>query len=149
MKKRRNTTARLKKNPQKNQKWKKRGKEKKIPNRYWIFEQFERFLVFLLKYDLFICDVTYSRVWHDSFTCVTWRIRMCDMTHSYVWHDSCMCAIWLIHMCGMTHSYVWHDSFMMSHVTHMNESYHTYEWVMSHIWISHVTHMNESCRTYE
>ena len=22
---------------------------------------------------------------------------------------------------------------------------HTYEWVMSHIWMSHVTHMNESC----
>ena len=33
----------------------------------------------------------------------------------------------------------------MSHVTHMNESYHTYEWVMSHTWKSHVTHMNESC----
>jgi len=26
----------------------------------------------------------------------------------------------------------------------MNESCHTYEWVMSHIWMSHVTHMNES-----
>ena len=26
----------------------------------------------------------------------------------------------------------------------MNESCHTYEWVMSHIWTSHVTHMNES-----
>jgi len=36
----------------------------------------------------------------------------------------------------------------MSHVTHMNESCHTYEWVMSHIWMSHVTHMNESCHTY-
>ena len=31
----------------------------------------------------------------------------------------------------------------------MNESCHTYEWVMSHIWISHVPHMNESCPTYE
>ena len=27
----------------------------------------------------------------------------------------------------------------MSHVTHMNESWHTYEWVMSHIRMSHVT----------
>jgi len=49
------------------------------------------------------------------------------------------------------------------HVTHMNESCHTYEWVISyewvtsHIWMSHathkrmshVTHMNESCHTYE
>ena len=57
-------------------------------------------------------------------------------------------------------SHIW-----MSHVTHMNESCHTYEWVMSrrhaihlrHLvlrldtrWrMSHVTHMNESCHTYE
>ena len=25
--------------------------------------------------------------------------------------------------------------------THMNESWHTYEWVMAHIWMSHGTHM--------
>jgi len=55
----------------------------------------------------------------------------------------------------------------MSHVTYMNESCYTYEWVMSHIqwvishtwmshvthmdelWMSHVTHMNESCHAYE
>jgi len=51
----------------------------------------------------------------------------------------------------------------MSHVTHMNESCHTYEWllihnnenchtyksVMSHMWMSHVTHINGSCHTYE
>jgi len=41
-------------------------------------------------------------------------------------------------------SHIW-----MSHVTHMNESCHTYEWVMSHIRMSHVTHMNESCHAYE
>jgi len=64
-------------------------------------------------------------------------------------------------------------NWVMSHVTHMNESYHTYELVMSHrimshtwlnyvkhineschiqslhIWLSHVTHMNDSCHTYE
>ena len=31
----------------------------------------------------------------------------------------------------------------------MNEACHTYEWVMSHIWMSHVTHMNESFHTDE
>jgi len=36
----------------------------------------------------------------------------------------------------------------MSHVTRMNESRHTYEWVTSHVWMSHVRHMNESCCTY-
>jgi len=32
-----------------------------------------------------------------------------------------------------------------SHVTHRNESCHTYKRVMSHIETSHVTHRNESC----
>ena len=36
--------------------------------------------------------------------------------------------------------------YYLSH-THMNESCHTYEWVMSHTWIFHVTHMNPSCPT--
>jgi len=49
-------------------------------------------------------------VWHDSFTCVTWRIHMCDMTHSYVWHDSCMCVTSLIHMRDVTHSWMRCDS---------------------------------------
>jgi len=31
----------------------------------------------------------------------------------------------------------------------MNESCHTYGWVMSHIWTRHVTHMDETCLTYE
>jgi len=30
----------------------------------------------------------------------------------------------------------------------VNESCHTYEWVMSHIWMRHVTHTNESCHSY-
>jgi len=29
----------------------------------------------------------------------------------------------------------------------MSESRHTYEWVISPVWMSHVTHMNESCHT--
>ena len=29
--------------------------------------------------------------------------------------------------------------------TRVNELCHTYEWVVSHIWMSHVKHMNESC----
>jgi len=43
-----------------------------------------------------------------------------------------------------------HAGEAMSHVTHMNESFHTYEWGMSiiYIWMSHVTHMNESCHTH-
>jgi len=34
-------------------------------------------------------------------------------------------------------------------VTHINESFHIYEWVMSHIWMRHITHVNATCRTYQ
>ena len=44
----------------------------------------------------------------------------------------------------------------MSHVTHVQKSCHTYNWVISHIWVSHVihrkshvTHMIESCHIFE
>jgi len=39
----------------------------------------------------------------------------------------------------------WH--ICMSHVTDMNDSFHTYGWVMSHTWASHVTRMSR--HTYE
>jgi len=111
--------------------------------------------------------LTHSWVWRDAFMCDTWCSHVWDMTHSYVWWLVNLCATarrkWLfldffltfltffLFLCAMTRlrvnwvmSHIW-----MSHVTHMNDSCHTYERVMSHIWTSHVTHMNESCHTYE
>ena len=32
----------------------------------------------------------------------------------------------------------------MSHATHVNESCHTYEWIMAHVWLSHATRKKES-----
>ena len=61
--------------------------------------------------------------------------------------------MWMSHVIHMTescHIYEWvMPHIWMSHVTHMNESCHMYEWVMPHIWMSHVTYMNESCHIYE
>jgi len=37
----------------------------------------------------------------------------------------------------------------VSHVTHMNGSYYTYEWVMSRTWMHHVPLINMSCLAYE
>jgi len=45
-----------------------------------------------------------SRVWHDSFICVTWLIHMCDMTHSYVRQEFFTCVTWLITSSLMSHS---------------------------------------------
>jgi len=57
---------------------------------------------------------------------------------------------YVTHMNESCHTYEWVMAHIwMSHGTHMNESLHTHEWVMAHIWMSHVTHMNESCHTYE
>jgi len=94
-------------------------------------------------------DVPRLHVWHDSFTCVTCLSHKCDMTHSYVWHDLFLRVTWLIHTCDMTHPFAWtrrnksRASFICStnlirtsittHVSEwvtMNESCHTYEWVM-------------------
>ena len=56
-----------------------------------------------------------------------------------------------VHVGGCAcHTYQWVVSHVwMSYVAHMNESCHTYEWVMSNVWMSYVTHMNESCHLYE
>ena len=63
--------------------------------------------------------VTYVQMRHDFF--------ICDMTHLYIFH--------------MTHLYVQMSHVTYLHVTYVNQSCHTYEWVMSH--------MNKSCHTYE
>jgi len=95
--------------------------------------------------------------------CVTWLIYatfytnsfMCDMTHmcdnfpprlqrqslAHVRHlYSTLLAMSKVvaHTSHVTHEWI-------SHVTQMNKSCHTYEWVISHIWMSHVTRKNESC----
>ena len=57
-----------------------------------------------------------------------------------------MSQIWMSHVTHIDesgHTYEW------SHLPHMNESCHTYELVMPHVCMSHVTHMSESCHTYE
>ena len=36
-----------------------------------------------------------------------------------------------------------------NHVSYMTEACFTCGWVRSHIWIRHVSHVNESCHTYE
>jgi len=112
-----------------------------------------------------MCDMTPSHVWHDSFTCVTWLLHMCDMTPSHMWHDSFTCVTWHFFTCSKSSSstddmtsftssstacekdvtsHIW-----TRHITHINESCHSNDWVMSHVQMSHVTHMIESCPTYE
>ena len=97
-------------------------------------------------------DIHMAHIWmwhtYDIHMAHIWMTR-----HRFKWLDR-WCGSHVTHMNESYHTYEWVMSqamshMWMSHVTHMNESWRTYEWVMSHIWMSHVTHMNESCHTYE
>ena len=92
------------------------------------------------------------------------HIRMGHVTHTHTrfesyrtFRDSWNGPAFLLlshtaHSNGSGHMYThaWDMSHVwMSHVTHENESCHTWEWVMSHMRMSHVTHVNESCHTCE
>jgi len=59
---------------------------------------------------------------------------MCVCMCERVWergNESCHAWKWVMPTCQI----VW-----MRRVTHINESYHTYSWLMSRVWMSHVTH---------
>jgi len=118
-----------------------------------------------------------SHVTHTNESChaQAWVMSRIWMSH-VTQNESChayACVVLHVSMISVTHTHMW-----MIHVTHMNESRHKYEWVMSHIWMSHVTHnltsatpnprchgplppppmhlgmshvthMNESCHAYE
>ena len=120
--------------------------------------------------------------WVTSHTWMSHVTRTNESHHTYT-YKWVLSHIWMNHVTHMnesdhiTHvtyaymSHVAHRSYrVISHHTchtcihvHINESYHTYEWIMSHmwsqghrstpsrlvIWISHAAHMNESCHTYE
>jgi len=93
--------------------------------------------------------------WSDSFICVM-RLNL----YIYECRDSLLRVTWLVrvrHASELSkalkgescHTYEWVMSHVwMSHVTRINESCHTYGWVMSHVLMSHVTRMDESCHTY-
>ena len=87
-----------------------------------------------------------------------WTSRMSHVTHIHI-RNPRTCSnttrgyhsiSHVTHMNESCHTYGWVlSNVWMSHVTHMNEACCTYEWIMSHIWMSHVSDMNESCHTYE
>jgi len=125
---------------------------------------------------IYMCDTTHSRAGHDSFICVTWLIHMsgmtiyrCDMGHWCIRRDSLTYAqsninplingffffffsnrknssFQIYSQIFSTGSRVPVGKYEVSHVTHINESCDTYEWVMWHMRMSHVAQMMSHSR---
>jgi len=81
-------------------------------------------------------------------------------TNEWVTPHTCMSQVsheiesWHTHECFMTR-YISALYPRMSHATHMDESCHTWHWVMAHAWMCHdlsylrLALLNESCHTHE
>jgi len=89
-----------------------------------------------------------SHVQHDSFTRVTWLIRMCDTKMSHFANDMNHVAHenMIRRMCDMSHLHVWHDGNESCRT--WEQSCCTYEWVASHIRMHHIAHIYDLLRTY-
>jgi len=113
-----------------------------------------------------LCDMMHIPTWrislksHMSESCHTYERAMSHMWLSHVTqvYESChMCHMnsnepchtggpnCTVHLCDQTNTPMWH----LSVKSHMDESCHIYEWVMSRISMSGITYMNESCHRYQ
>jgi len=105
----------------------------------------------MLQYTMFVFG-GYTRTRDELHTCDMSRTR-CGWHKDAMIHSS---GRWYSNtpMCvaiqGSCHTYEWVMSRVwMSRVTRMNESFQRYEWVITRIWMSYTTCMIETCHTYE
>ena len=80
----------------------------------------------------YICDMTLSYMWRDSFICVTWRIHTWHasiqaLSRADVRHDSVIC--------DMSLSYTWHESFIRD-----MHPYRRFRELICVTWLSHMWH---------
>ena len=102
------------------------------------------------------CEWVMSRIWMSHVPHVVIP-SMNESWHTWMSHGTRVNESWshATHfvipsntMNESCHTYEWVMPHMwMSHGTRVRESWHTCEWVMAHMWMSHGTHMNESWRT--
>jgi len=109
-----------------------------------------------MRHDSFMSHVGASGVTHmHPPQLPQWPVWRSFLQHEYDMTHSCHTYEWVMSHIGMPHLFgrcAWRDSFMahveMSHVTHGNESCHTWKWSMAHVGMSHVTCRNSSCHKY-
>jgi len=128
---------------------------------FWMISSSRWFLIlnhpFLDDFLFSIC-IAHLNHWYGKHECSALYFvgEAVDMSNIWMRHGIPVYKwshIWMGHVSHMNEScctYEWVMSHIwMSHVTHMNASCHTHGWHMSHIWMHHITHMNESYHTYE
>jgi len=106
-----------------------------------------------------ISHVTHMNVWwfmaHIWMYGESWYMYECMSHGTYMNVWWIMVHIWMFHGTCVNEScyimnrsrHIWESTMShkrMSHVNHLNESCHTYEWVMSHMWISHNSVMSKT-----
>jgi len=107
---------------------------------------------------IYTCIYMKIHIQHTNFVCVLWCV--CDMT---LGASRCVFSIIYMHVHIHIHMYIHintHTTYrscswigiclcLIMHESCHSSSWHTYGWVMSHLWMSHVTHLSESCDTYK
>jgi len=112
----------------------------RIYSSLWIFPIYTYVFNFIL-----MSHMGMSHITHMNQSC---HMYECVMSHTDQ-NVGCLYISARTHTHARTHTnkriYMLH--IWMRRVTHMDESCHTYRWVISHVWMSHVTHTNESWHT--
>jgi len=85
---------------------------------------------------------------NESCRAYKWVISNVWMSHGTHMVQSWRSHVWMSHVTHQHMRKVWLSHTTHVNVTHMRESCHAYEWVMSHIWMSHVTYLKEPCGKY-
>jgi len=94
-------------------------------------------------YEWVLSHVTH--IWMSFESCHTYKWVLSHVTHVNEFWVMAHTSVYPLHnesrhtQLFQKRICVWHD-FARRQPTHMNESCHTYEWVLSHMWMSHVTH---------
>ena len=87
-----------------------------------------------------------ARLWSFDDCFDTYQWNMSHISKSHVTHMSESCHIYER---VMSHIWISHATTDAVRLWYFDDCTDTYQWVMSHLWVSHVTHMSESCHIRE